>query len=51
MTVSTFLWLAWLPLAVQGEYLHAQKDTTIRVVLGIPSGVCMLAKSLDAARQ
>ena len=20
MTVSTFLWLAWLPLAVQGEY-------------------------------
>jgi hypothetical protein len=32
MAVATFLWLAWVPLAVQGEYVHAQKGTTIRAL-------------------
>ena len=42
MAVLTFLWLAWLILAVQVEYLHAQdlpyKGKTIRVIVGFPSG-------------
>ena len=42
MAVVTFLWLAWLILAVQVEYLHAQdlpyKGKTIRVIVGFPSG-------------
>ena len=42
MAVMTFLWLAWLILAVQVEYLHAQdlpyKGKTIRVIVGFPSG-------------
>jgi len=42
MAVVTFLWLAWLILAVQNEYLHAQdlpyKGKTIRVIVGFPSG-------------
>jgi hypothetical protein len=37
MAVAMFLWLAWLILAVQGEYLHAQdlpyKGKTIRVIV------------------
>ena len=42
MAVMTFLWLAWLILTVQVEYLHAQdlpyKGKTIRVIVGFPSG-------------
>jgi tripartite-type tricarboxylate transporter receptor subunit TctC len=42
MAVLTLLWLAWLILAVQVEYLHAQdlpyKGKTIRVIVGFPSG-------------
>ena len=42
MAVAMFLWLAWLILAVQVEYLHAQdlpyKGKTIRVIVGFPSG-------------
>ena len=42
MAVATFSWLAWLILAVQVEYLHAQdlpyKGKAIRVIVGFPSG-------------
>jgi len=42
MAVLTLLWLAWLILAVQVEYLHAQdlpyKGKAIRVIVGFPSG-------------
>ena len=42
MTVLTFLWLAWLIVAAQVEYVHAQdlpyKGKTIRVIVGFPSG-------------
>lgn len=37
-----FLWLVWLILAAQVEYLHAQdfpyKGKTVRVIIGFPSG-------------
>ena len=42
MAVMMFLWLVWLIVAVQIEYLHAQdlpyKGKTIRVIVGFPSG-------------
>jgi len=42
MAVAMFLWLAWLLILVQVEYLHAQdlpyKGKTIRVIVGFPSG-------------
>ena len=42
MAVLTLLWLAWLIVAVQVEYLHAQdlpyKGKAIRVIVGFPSG-------------
>jgi hypothetical protein len=42
MAVAVFLWLAWLILVAQVEYLHAQdlpyKGKTIRLIVGFPSG-------------